>query len=89
MQNGSAMKTDGKVQSIKMSQAAFIDEAWDEWGHYRASRSAPTRPADGLKFTDDKGNIIVTEPEEYEANIEKGYRSLVGSRSADCRRLLL
>ena len=33
---------------------------------------------DGLKFTDDNGNIIVVEPEEYEPNIGKGYRSLVG-----------
>ena len=73
-----SVDSDGNRLS-KMSQVAFIEDAWREWGEYRKGKSAPKRPADGLKFTDDNGNIIVVEPEEYEANIDKGYRSLVGT----------
>ena len=67
------------VRWLEMSQAAYCEDAWKEWGHFRGTKKAPVKPADGLKFTDNDGNIIVPDAKEYEAVTKRGYRKLVGT----------
>ena len=45
----------------------------------RGTKKAPVKPADGLKFTNNDGNIIVPDAKEYEAVTKRGYRKLVGT----------
>jgi hypothetical protein len=72
------VNSDGVIMN-KLTQVAFIEDAWEEWGHFRKGKSAPKRPADGLKFTDDNGALKIVEKEEYEKVTQRGYRSLVGT----------
>ena len=67
------------VRWLEMSQAAYCEDAWKEWGHFRGTKQAPSKPADGLKFTDSDGNLIVPDAKEYEAVTKRGYRKLVGT----------
>ena len=54
------VNSDGVIMN-KLTQVAFIEDAWEEWGHFRKGKSAPKRPADGLKFTDDNGALKIVE----------------------------
>jgi hypothetical protein len=72
------VNSDGVIMN-KLTQVAFIEDAWEEWGHFRKGKSVPKRPADGLKFADDNGALKIVEKEEYEKVTQRGYRSLVGT----------
>ena len=70
--------TDEKgVVTLEMSQVVYCDETWKEWGHFRGTKKAPPKPADGLKFTDCDGNSILPDAKEHEAVTKRGYRKLV------------
>jgi len=74
------ISTDEKgVITLEMSQVAYCEEAWKEWGHFRGTKKAPPKPADGLRFTDCDGNLIVPDAKEHEAVTKRGYRKLVGT----------
>jgi len=78
IQRDMSVSEDG-VATLQMTQVNFIEEAWDEWKQHRSGRGPPERPADGLKFTDEKGQLIIVEEEEYKRVTAQGYRSLVGT----------
>ena len=78
IQRDISTNADGVV-TLEMSQVAYIEDAWKEWGHYRKTKKAPTKPADGLKFTDNDGKLIVPEAKEHETVTKRGYRKLVGT----------
>ena len=44
---------------------------------YNGTKKAPVKPADGLKFTDNDGNLIVPDAKEHGAVTKRGYRKLV------------
>jgi hypothetical protein len=64
---------------LHMSQAAYMEQAWVKFGHFRAGASAPTTPSDGLKFTDGDGKPLVQDKVETDAVQQRGYRELVGT----------
>ena len=48
------ISSDEGVTKLEMTQVAYIEQAWEDWKELsgRITKKAPTRPADGLKFTD-------------------------------------
>jgi hypothetical protein len=45
------------VRWLQMSQTAYCEDAWKEWGHFRGTKQAPSKPADGLKFTASRSEL--------------------------------
>ena len=75
------ISSDEGITTLEMTQVAYIEQAWDDWKELsgRITKKAPTRPADGLKFTDQDGKLIETDSAEYEAVTKRGYRRVVGT----------
>jgi hypothetical protein len=67
------------VRILTMTQVAYIEDAWEEWKQHRKGYRAPSRPADGLKFTDENGRLIIPEDEEHQRVTAMGYRRLIGT----------
>jgi hypothetical protein len=70
--------TDG-TSVLELSQVSYIEDAWDEWKSHRGEKTAPKTPADGLKFTDADGRLMVPEADEAEEVLKMGYRKIVGT----------
>ena len=67
------------VTTLKLKQVAYIEAAWALFGEHRGGKQAPKTPADGLKFTDDDGRLIMTSEKEYKEVTDRGYRKLIGT----------
>ena len=75
------ISSDEGITTLEMTQVAYIEQAWEDWKELsgRITKKAPTRPADGLKFTDLDGKLVETDSAEYEAVTKRGYRRVVGT----------
>ena len=67
------------VRYCHLSQKAYVDRLWAEFGHHRRTTRVPERPCGDILFTTkETGKAVEVDKEESDAVIQKGYRELVG-----------
>ena len=63
------------VRYCHLSQKAYVDRLWREFGHHRRTTRVPERPCGDILFTTkETGKAVEVDKEESDAVIQKGYR---------------
>ena len=68
------------ISQNRLSQVAYIEEAWEDYGKYRKGKRAPMKPSDDMSWLEAVHGVVKeVEESEYERVKKRGYRSIVGT----------
>ena len=59
-----------------------VDKLWENWGHFRKGKSAPSTPfpeKSSISPVDRTGKPIIVSTDEHAAVLKRGYRELIGA----------
>lgn len=77
------LSTSNGVRYVRLGQQAYIEQMWEQWGHYRAGKRVPTTPMPQQvdkqppAIDTNMKPVGVTDKEAREVH-EMGYRNLIG-----------
>eukprot|EP01043_Picozoa_sp_COSAG02_P018580 COSAG02_NODE_871_length_16337_cov_7.124276_7_plen_165_part_00 len=71
--------TENGIMFNRLAQAAYIEEAWEDYGKYRKGKRTPTKPNDVMSWLEATHGAVKVDEDEYERVKQRGYRSIVGT----------
>ena len=73
--------TPESITVLRHHQTGYVDKLWENWGHFRKGKSAPSTPfpeKSSISPVDRTGKPIIVSADEHTAVLKRGYRELIG-----------